>query len=82
MFKIHAYKNQPRFLCEYNLPRMMILFNAGHQNNLDTKKHGLKIQDFTPILLTDRFLKKTYLRKYKLLQAMVHTEINVLTNVS
>ena len=55
------------------------LLNAGHQNNLGTTKTGYKFKNFTPTLVTDRFLLNTYFWKWNLLQALVHTEI---TNVS
>ena len=59
----------------------MILLNAGHQNNLGIIKHMWQIQDFY-IHTTDRlFSIKTYFRKCVLLQAIVHTEINVFINV-
>ena len=64
---------------------MMILLNAGHQNKLASTNTGHKIKILKPIILIDRFTLYIlmHFRKDNLLQAIVHTKINVyITNVT
>ena len=53
----------------------------GSSKYIGYTKHGLQTQGYYAHT-TDRFLLKTYFWKYDLVQAIVHTEINVRANVS
>ena len=74
--KFHELFAQPSYLPNYNLPQMLILLNAGHQNILATTNTGYKIKKFETNN-TDRPFSIKHTSGDDLLQAIVHTEINV-----
>ena len=51
-------------------------FNVGHQNNFGATNTGYEFKNFTPSLLTDRFLLKHTSGNVNFLHAKAHTEIN------